>query len=305
MDGILNTYGDVSRREDVLGLVEILTAEEKSIFNLLGKTKAIDMVHSTLVDTLETARSNAVAEEADYTTKTLTTPTRSTNLVEIVAVNYTVSRTQQQIEHYHGENELIRQRTKWLKAWHNSAEFDLVRSTLVSGVSGTPPKMSGIMQAISKSSNTSAHNSGTVWSASILKGIMKDNWSNSNGDVATDVYMGAFLKDKTDDFTNKTNVTYSSGNEKQIVNVVDVFETGFGRVRVHAHRYVQVSGTDATGRVLGINPDKLKVAFLERPFVDTGLSRSGDYDKEAIVGKFTLEVHNQDSNWFYTGFDID
>lgn len=304
MDGILNTYGDVSRKEDVLGLIEILTATEKSIFNTLGKTKAIDMVHSTLTDTLETAGSNAVAEEADYTTKTLTTPPRLTNLVQIVAVQYTVSRTQQQIEHYHGQNELVRQRGKWMKAWHNSAEFDLVRSTLVSGVSGTIPKMKGILQAISKATNTSAHNSGTVWSASILKGIMKDNWDNSNGDVATDVYMGSFLKDKTDDFTNKTNVTYSSGNEKQIVNVVDVFETGFGRVRVHAHRYVQQS-SDATGRVLGINPDKLKIAILQKPFLDPGLSRLGDYDKEAIVGKLTLEVHNQDSNWFYTGFDKD
>jgi hypothetical protein len=164
--------------------------------------------------------------------------------------------------------------------------------------------MMGICQAISKSTNTSAHTSGTAWSASILKGLMKDNWNNSNGDVATDLFMGSYLKDKTDDFTNKSTIVSNGVNTKEIVTVVDVFETGLGKVKVHPHRYVQVSGTDATGRVLGIRPEKLKVAFLEKPYVDKGLARLGPYDPEAIVGSFTLETRNQDSNFFYTGFNI-
>ena len=84
-DNILRTYGDVSRKEDVLGLIEILTAQETSIFNTLGKTKAIDTIHNTLTDTLDTAASLAVAEAGDYTAKTLTTPSRVLNIVEMVA----------------------------------------------------------------------------------------------------------------------------------------------------------------------------------------------------------------------------
>jgi hypothetical protein len=301
---ILQSYSDAARKEDVLGLIEILTATETSIFNTLGKTNASDMVHINLTDTLATAASNAVAEEADYTNKTLTTPSRVANLVQIIAYPFSVSRTQQEIDHYHGENELARQTAKALKDWHNSAEYDLIHSTLVSAVSGTAPKMNGILNAISQSTNYTAHNSGTVWSASILKGLMKTCWDNSNGDVATDLYMGSFLKDKTDDFTNKTNITYSSGNEKEVVMAVDVFETGFGRVRVHAHRYVSL-GSDATARVLAIRPEKLKVAFLRRPYIDTDLARSGDYDARAVVGKLTLEVRNKVSNWHSTGFDKD
>ena len=53
-DSILRTYGDVSIREDVMPLIEILTAQETQIFNMLGKTKAISTVHSSLVDTLAT-----------------------------------------------------------------------------------------------------------------------------------------------------------------------------------------------------------------------------------------------------------
>ena len=51
--GILLTYGDVSAKEDVvLNAIEILTAKESQIFNMLGKTNAISTVHSYLTDTL-------------------------------------------------------------------------------------------------------------------------------------------------------------------------------------------------------------------------------------------------------------
>lgn len=302
---ILRTYGDQSRKQDVLGLIEILTAEESSIFNMLDKTTAIDGIHQTMVDTLATAGSLATGEGEDYSASALTTPTRLTNIIQTVAKKYSVTRMQQAIDHIQGENELTRQRAKAMKEWHNAAEYDLVRSTLVTGASGTTVKMSGILEAISKSTNYTAQNSGTVWSASILKGLMKANWDNSNGDVATDLFMGSFIKNATDDFSNKTNIVSNGVNTKEIVTVVDIFETGLGKVKVHPHRYIQISGTDATGRVLAIRPEKLKVAFLEKPYVDKGLARLGPYDPEAIVGSFTLEVRNQDSNWFATGYDID
>ena len=300
-DNILRSYGDVSKRESVLGLVEILTAAEKSIMNMIGKTKAIDTVHSTLLDTLDTAASGAVAEAADYTAGALTTPTRLANVVEVVAKPFKVSRTQQAIDHYHGENELVRQTNKKLKDFGNSAEFDLVRSTLVSGASGTVAKMEGMIAHISKSTNVTAQTSGTVWSASIMKGLMKNNMDNSNDDVATDIFMGSYIKDKTDDFTNKTNVVSDGSNVREIINVVDIFETGLGKLKTHYHRYVQQS-SDTTSRVLAIRPEKHKTAYLEEPYIDKDLARTGPFDFYAVTGSMTLETRNQDSNFFAYGY---
>lgn len=300
-DSILRSYGDVSVKEDVLGLIEILTATEDSIHNSLGKTTAIQTVHNTLVDTLDSVASLASGEAGAYTNKALSTPTRLTNLVQICAYPFEVSRTQQEIEHYQAENELARQTTKAMKNWMNSVEFDLVRGSLVSGASGTAPRMGGIIMSISKSTNTTVQTSGTVFSASILRGLMKDQFDNSNGDVATDLYVGSYLKDQIDSFTNKTGVTNTGTNVDAIINVVSVVETGLGRVKVHVHRYIQ-NAADATARVLLINPDKLKVAYLRKPYVDSGLGRTGDSDPRAIVGKMTLEVRNQDCNGFASGF---
>lgn len=299
----LQTYGDLAAREDVvLNAIEILTATESQISNMLGKTRAINMVHSYLVDTLLTAASLAVEQSTDFTLSTLTTPTRLTNIVEEIAKAIQVSRPQEVIQHYTGVNETERQTSKALKDWGNGLEFDLVRSTLTSGISGTAAKMSGIIQAISKSTNTSVQTSGTVFSATILDGMMTDNWTNSNGDVVTDIFVGGILKRVVDNFVQKTNsIVNIPGGPTTIVRTVSVYETSMGTVTFHKHRFVDISGTDATCRVLGIRPEKLKIAYLDMPYIKP-LAEAGAYTKKAIYGSCTLEVRNQDSNMFQSGF---
>jgi hypothetical protein len=297
------TYGDTSRKEDVvLNAIEILTAEENQVQAVLGKTRAIDTVHSFLVDSLMTPGTLAVQQGADFTVTALSAPTRLTNLVEEVAKAFIVARPQEAVQHYQGENELTRQTSKALKDWGNALEFDLVRSTLVSGISGTIAKMSGAIQAISKSTNTTAHTSGTVFSASILDGLMTDNWTNSNGDVATDVFVGGILRRVIDNFTQKNNIVVNNAMGGQtIVKTVSSYETSMGTISIRKHRYVDIQGTDATARILALRPEKLKVAYLDMPFIKN-LAENGAYSKKAVYGSATLEVRNQDSNFFASGF---
>lgn len=300
LNGLL-TYGDVSRKEDVvLNAVELLTAEENTVLTKLGKTTAIDTVHSFLVDTLTTPASKAVAMNTDFSLSAQTTPSRLTNLVQEVAEAIQVARPQEKVAHYQGSNMTEYQTTKALKNWGNAAEFDLVRSTLVSGLSGTVAKMNGIIAAISKSTNTTVHTSGTVFSASILDGIMADNWTNSNGDVATDVFVGGIMRRVIDNFVQKTNVV-TGGAQTNIVRTVVSYETSMGTIMITKHRYVDIAGTDATCRVLGVRPEKLKIAYLDKPFIKD-LAEGGAYTKKAVYGSMTLEVRNQDSNFFISGF---
>jgi hypothetical protein len=301
--GSFQTYGDTNRKEDVvLNAIEILTAEENQVQTALGRTKAIDTVHSFQVDSLMTAGSLATQQSADFTITGLTSPSRLTNIVEEIAKAFIVSRVQEVVQHYSGQNELDRQTTKALKDWGNALEFDLVRSTLVSGVSGTVAKMNGVIVAISKSTNTTVHTSGTVFSATILDGLMTDNWTNSNGDVATDLFVGGVIRRVIDNFTQKNNIVVNNANGgPTIVRTVSTYETSMGTLNVRKHRYVDISGTDATARVLGVRPEKLKVAYLDMPFIKQ-LAENGAYNKKAVYGSCTLEVRNQDSNFFSSGF---
>jgi len=296
------SYGDVSRKEDVvLNAIEILTAQENQIFNKLGKTTAIDEVHSFLVDVLDTPGTLAYQQGADFSNAALVTPVRLTNIVEEIAKKFAVSKKQEAIEHYHGQNELERQTSKSLMDWSNSAEFDLVRSTLVSGVSGTVAKMNGIIAAISKSTNTTVQTSGVVFSASILDGLMAANWSNSNGDVATDLFVGAGVRQTIDTFVQKSNVVVNSPDISTIVRTVTTYATAFGTIDVAVHRYIQQTA-DATARILAVRPEKMKVAFLTKPMIMTDLAKAGAYDPRAVYGSFTLEVRNQDSNFSASGY---
>ena len=299
--GALQTYGDVSKREDVvLNSIEILTATENTIQTALGKTKSINMVHSYLVDTLLTAASLAVEQGADFSLSTLTTPTRLTNIVEEIAKAFLVTRPEEQVQSYSGVNELDRQLTKALKDWGNALEFDLVRATLASGISGTVATMNGIINGISKSTNTTAQTSGTVFSATILDGLMYSAWNTSNGDVPTDVYVGGIMKRVVDNFVQKSNVVVNAPGISTIVRTVTTFETSMGTVTVHKHRYVQ-QGSDATGRVLAIRPEKIKVAYLDMPFIKD-LAENGAYNKKAVYGSCTAEYRNQDSCFFASGY---
>lgn len=299
--GALQTYGDVSKREDVvLNSIEILTAVENTIQTALGKTKAINTIHSYLTDTLLTAGSLAVEQGADFSMSTLTTPTRLTNIVEEIAKAFLVTRPEEQVQSYSGINELDRQLTKALKDWGNALEFDLVRQSLASGISGTVAKFNGIISGTSLANNTTAQTSGTTFSATILDALMFNCWNTSNGDVATDVFVGGIMKRVVDNFVQKSNVVVNSPGVSTIVRTVTSFETSMGTVTVHKHRYVQQS-TDATGRVLAIRPEKIKVAYLDMPFIKE-LAENGAYNKKAVYGSCTVEFGNQNSNFFASGY---
>ena len=266
----------------------------------LGKTKAINVVHSYLVDTLLTAASLAVEQGADFSLTTLTTPTRLTNIVEEIAKAFLVTRLEDQVQSYSGINEGDRQLTKALKDWGNALEFDLVRATLASGVSGTVAKFNGIINGICLANNYTLQTSGTVFSATILDALMFNSWNTSNGDVATDVYVGGIMKRVTDNFVQKSNVVVNAPGISTIVRTVTTFETSMGTVTFHKHRYVQQSG-DANGRVLAIRPEKIKIAYIDMPFVKN-LAENGAYMKKAIYGSCTVEYRNQNSNFFTDGY---
>lgn len=300
VDNIVRSYGDVSRKDSVRGLVEILTATEAWFLNNLEKTKATDGIHVSFTDTLRTAAALSVEEAADYTYLARTTPSRITNVVEMIAAPVKVALFQTWIQKW-TEDELARQTAKALMDWGNAAEFDLVRATLVSGVSGTAASMDGIITAISRAANTTVHTSGTALSASILRGLLQTNWDNNNGNVATDIFMESFLKSVVDTFVGK-NTSYVFANEARIVDAVNVYETGFGALRLHAHRYVRQS-TDFTGRILAIRPEKLAIAYLKEPFIDRNLSITGPFVPFVVLGALTLEVRDRFANFFASGFD--
>jgi len=296
------TFGNTNIVEDVTELIEILSPQENYFYNNLRKTNAVARVHQTQTDTLATPTVNAlnVDEGNDASYQALTTPTRVTNVTEIIQYAYMVSGSQRAVEQYAGGDELSRQREKAMKNWSNQAEFDIVRSTLTSGASGTVQDMKGIITQIS--TNLTAQTSGTVFSETILDGLLNLTYTNGNGELPDTIAVGAWLKRKIDGFT--TNVTRNvNASEYKQIKLVDTYISSFGTQKVILHRYVFVSGTDATSRVLGVQEEKWAIAFLRKPFREP-LAKTGDSDKEHIVGELTVECDNEKTNFVGTGYNL-
>lgn len=296
-DAILRHFDDASIKEDVLGMIENLTASESSLLTKLGKSNAIATTHSTLTDTLRTAASRAVAEGADATVLESSTPSRVSNIVETIAIPFAVTGVQDAVDHFQGTKMSVYQARKAMTDWGNAAEFDLVRGTLTSGASGTAATMEGVISCVD--TNHISHTSGTTFNATQLQNALTDVYDNGNGDEITDVYVGSLMKRRLSSFTAGA-TKFMQTEPKRVIDTVDVYESDFGVLRVHLHRYVQQSG-DATGRVLGLNIDKWKIAYLRKPFIQE-LSRSGDYVKRQVIGDMTLECKNEKSNFFISGF---
>lgn len=296
----LRTYGDNSIVESVQEMIEILTPVENFLMRNLRKSTARAMVHQWQDDTLDSAGSKASNEYVAFAPDTSTTPTLRTNIVEHVLKQYSVTTAQTKVSHFSQEDEFSRQTTKAMKSWSNAAEFDLLRSSLVSGASGTAPRMNGVIKTIT--TNSTSHASGTVFSESILIGLLQLTWDNSSGDTATDLLVGAALKRRISAFT--TGITKNvEASDRMAGQVVQLYESDFGTVKVHLHRYVQISGTDATSRIVGMNTDKYYVAQLagEGPELKEQAVRATSRDA-VIEGFLTLENRQEKSSFFSDGF---
>jgi hypothetical protein len=281
--------------------IELLSAQEDGIWSAIGTSRAISTVHSVQTDTIQAATTSlAVAEGADATLSALTTPARDTNITEILSKSFGVSGTQRAVTHYGFEDAYTYQVSKAMKEWLNAAEFDLVRSTLTSGASGTVPKMNGIIAKIT--TNATAQASGTIFSESIMNGLLDLTWTNSNGEVATDIYVGSWLKRKISGFAGRSG-TQAIVDNKSVVNTIDMYFSDFGSHRVHLHRYVFVSGTDVTQRFLAIRPEKWAKAILRDTKVEE-LAKVGDSTRGQVIGELTLEAKNERCSTYASGYNL-
>lgn len=296
----IRTYGDQSIVTSVQEMVELLTPTENFLYKNLRRSTARAMVHQWQDDTLDSAGSGAAAEYVAFSPDAGTTPTLRSNVVMHELKSFSVTTAQRKVSHYNNEDAFSYQATKAMKSWTNKAEFDLLRSSLVSGVSATAPRMNGVIQSIS--TNSTAHASGTVFSESILLGLLQLTWDGSNGDTATDLLVGAAMKRRISAFSTGITKNVNVG-ESLAGQVVQVYESDFGTVKVHLHRYIQIAGTDATARIVGMNVDKYYVAQLNGDGPEMVQQAVRATSTDAIIeGYLTLENRLEASSFFSSGF---
>lgn len=284
------SYDSNARKESLLNIITNITPEEVSLLNDLGKSSASNTMHEWVTDTLKPAAAQSVIEGSDASYANRTNPTRVQNQTQIVRVDFSVSDSERARNYPGFKDRYAYEMDKAMKEWKNDAEFNLVRSTLATGLgSGSARTMAGIKAAIT---TVATAQSGVSLSENMLNDYVQNSWN--QGGKPTDVYVGARLKRRISGFTgNATRQVMSE--DKKAVNVVDTYISDFGVLRIKLHRYIWQSG-DNNYDIIGIQPDKFRVAYFREP-EHTSLAKTGSATNGMIEGELTLEYLAENSSF--------
>lgn len=288
-----STYSDVAIREDLLDLIVNIDPEEDQLYVGLAKHKATQPYHQWLTDTLAAVGTVAQTEGFDPSYAARTNPTRKANYTQIISAEFQISDSERNSNTAGFKDRYTYEMQKAMLEWRRYAEYAIVRGSLVSGGSAAGRNMAGIFAQIT----TLATNAGSVsLSETALNTYLQNAW-NQGGNVDM-ILVGGTLKRRISAFTN-TNTRFVDASTSTVNNTINVYDSDFGRVEVHKHRYVTIAG-ETFPAMIGLQKDKWAIAHLDEPHYQE-IPRTGYASKGMIVGEFTLEGLNEKSSFATTG----
>lgn len=286
------SYDNNAQREDLLDLITNIYPTETQLVSGLGQTTADSIRHEWLTDTLDTPGANAAVEGADATYRTLTQPTRLINYTQILTKAYRVSGTDRTGDKAKIDDRLTYERGKALRSWKNDFEYAAMRGTLVCGTGSAARSMKGVKKWLSGNNYTSM--SGTSMTESNLNDWFQNVWD--DGVEVNAIYAPMYLKRKISNFTANSTKNVNAV-DRRLVNAVDIYQADAAQmVKLFPHRYVTVSG-DTNYDLVGINEDFFKLSFYRKPKTEP-LAKTGDADKEWVIGEVTMECRHQDAGFW-------
>jgi len=283
------TYDDAAIREDLLDLITNIDPEEDQLYVGLTKHKASQPYHQWLTDTLAAVANNAQKEGFDPAFAARTNPARKANYTQIISAEFQVTDTERNSNTAGFKDRYTYEMQKAMLEWRRYAEFAIVRNSLISGTGSAARQMAGVRAQIT----TLATNQGSVsLSETMFNTYLQNAWT-QGGNVDM-VLVGGVLKRRISAFTN-TNTRFVDANQSQVNNTINVYDSDFGRIEIHKHRYVQNSD-DTNLNLIGLQKDKWAVAHLDEPHYQE-VPRTGYSSKGMIVGELTLEALNEKSSF--------
>jgi len=286
------TYQDDALREDLLGIITNLSPTETQLLSGLGTTTAKSIRHEWLIDTLTDVKSNAQLEGANVTYHATTDPTRLNNYTQIIKQGYRVSDTERATDNAGFEDRYRYEQVKAMKMWKNDAEYSLMRGSLASGATNIARLMRGVKDSLS----LITAQSGVSMSETMLNDYFQAVWDNTSTMVNA-VYCPMYMKRKISGFTSGSTMNLDK-SDKRLINAIDIYEADAASVvKLFAHRYVSITGTDTNSGVVCINEDMFKIAYLRKPFLQD-IATIGDATGGNVVGELTLENHHYDCGYW-------
>ena len=283
------TYDQLRQAEDVQDEIYIISPVDNPVASMSRTIRATGKLHEWTEDVLQAAAKNAAVEGADYPGDQSQAVVELNNSCQIMTKGAEITGTLEDVDKYGRDSEMAYQLELRYGELANDEELAIVgapggtRQTQVTGPKGTAREMASLHNQLDASVVIDSTGNTTLaqQEADVLAGHLATYTEGGNPSYwftppSLALHIGNFA--------------YSSGrqrdirNERQLVNVIDLYVSFYGELDVVLDR-------NQDGCYLLLDFNYLATPVL-RPTRDWPIARTGDTDKRQVLRESTYAVLN-------------
>lgn len=283
----LKTFDLVGKKEQVSDHISLITPSDTPFLSSIKTEKIHNTYFQWMEDQLRAVQKNTALEGADYTDTTRDQPSMRANGTQILTETFKVSGTSEAVKLYGRASVVARETMKTGKLLKMDLEHSLVGTgqTYVAAAEGTEGEFAGVQAQI--------HADVTNDNGAVLRDIDEDILVETHETLYNEGADASVLMVKPS--VTKTIAAWQEASprtievnngDKKLTKVINIYESPFGTVRVVKNRRIQA--TDA----LLYDAGNWRLCTL-RNWFRTKLAKTGDADRWAVTGEFSLKHVNQ------------
>lgn len=277
------TYDAVGIKEDVSDVISDISPTKTPFQTMIGSGKAKQRHFEWQEDELAAPRDNAKVEGFDAVDATLAPTVLRDNYTQIFEKTIKISATEDSVDQYGRAKETAYQLTKASKELKRDVEraYIGVAQAKSAGSSSTPRRTASVTNQIDASVTVDAGGV-ALTEAMVLEAGQLAYEAGGEPNVLMVKPSDSLI---VAGFAGAAGRTREIGNEKKLVNVVDLYVSPFGEYKVVLNRF------QLDSIALLFDPAMWEERVL-RPFTRETLAKTGDNSKHMIVGEKGLAHKN-------------
>lgn len=287
------SYDTVGAKEDVSDIITNLTPTKTPFQASISSEKIKNRIHEWQEDSLAAVTDNAKTEGFTASSDTLIPTVMRDNVSQILSRTVSVSGTNDSIDKYGRDKELAYQLRKKSQELKRDLENALVGTgqTKVNGSNGVARKMAGYQAMIDAAVTETAPDGDTVTGGVQASALTESLFLNAmrkvydEGAEVTTMHVKPADALRVAQFATASGRTRDIGQDRRIVNAIEVLVSPWGEVKVGINRFQR--STDA----ILYDPDMWRLLTLRAWFRET-LAKTGDSTQVMLVGEYSLKHSN-------------
>lgn len=288
------TFQTVGIKEDISDIISNISPTKTPFQTSIGSETIDNTLFQWQEDSLRAVAANAQVEGADATFITAVPTVMRNNRAQIFTEAVQVSGTLDRVSKYGRAKEMAYQMAKASAALKRDLENAFVGTITAAsaGSAAVAATMAGYIPQIAAANTTYMGAVSAITEAKLLTNLQAVYTSGADPSIisvtpANSLIVAAFASAAGRYRTIETGST-SKGT---IVNVVNLYVSPFGECKVVINRFQRTTNSGANGYTLVYEPDMWKKAVL-RPWSREVLAKTGDSNKQMLVGEFSLKHKN-------------